>query len=99
MIQKIHKHSKSLDSMDIPEPIGDKTGGDYDTIFANTYVDMGKVDTVGFDYDYAGIDKLMKGGKCTDLPEPLSPAKMDTDILHELNDAFPSKPTTISVWL
>ena len=52
LIQKIHKHSKSLDSMDIPEPIGDKTGGDYDTIFANTYVDMGKVDTVGFDYDY-----------------------------------------------
>jgi hypothetical protein len=52
LIQKMHKHSKRLDAMDIPELMGGKTGGDYDTIFANAYVDLGKVDTVGFDYDY-----------------------------------------------
>jgi hypothetical protein len=52
LIQKMHKYSKKLDAIDIPELMGGKTGGDYDTIFANTYVDLGKVDTVGFDYDY-----------------------------------------------
>lgn len=52
LIQKMHKHSKRLDAIDIPELMVGKTGGDYDTIFANSYVDMGKVDTVGFDYDY-----------------------------------------------
>jgi hypothetical protein len=52
LIQKMHKHSKRLDAIDVPDLMGGKTGGDYDTIFANTYVDMGKIDTVGFDYDY-----------------------------------------------
>ena len=30
----------------------DNTGPCHERVFANSYVDLGKVDTVGFDYDY-----------------------------------------------
>ena len=54
LIRNMHKHSKKID----PQAKNRKSGsqredvGSYDAIFANTYVDLGKVDTVGFDYDY-----------------------------------------------
>ena len=51
LIRSMHKHSKKIDHNNVYRPTK-KTGGAHDTIFANTYVDLGKVDTVGFDYDY-----------------------------------------------
>lgn len=51
LLQNMHEHSKAVDSKTVKRsmtPIGKSN----DTIYANTYVDMGKVDTIGFDYDY-----------------------------------------------
>lgn len=68
LIKNMHKHSKHVDATTTRGPKarqqsysqvhddGDSdeysSASDYDAIFANTYVDLGKVDTVGFDYDY-----------------------------------------------
>lgn len=50
----MHKHSKTVDPVDKAKGIKatSKTGGPHDAIFANTYVDLGQVETIGFDYDY-----------------------------------------------
>lgn len=51
LIQNMHLHSKKIDPKTNRESSSQRDGS-YDAIFANTYVDLGKVDTVGFDYDY-----------------------------------------------
>jgi hypothetical protein len=52
LIQSMHTHTKKVDRKAVKESSTMKTSGAHDAIFANTYVDLGKVDTVGFDYDY-----------------------------------------------
>lgn len=54
LIKNMHKHSKKVDFREKAQWIHAKSGdgGPDDAIFANTYVDLGQVDTVGFDYDY-----------------------------------------------
>jgi len=53
LIQNMHRYSKHVDleSKRKPKEPSDEAET-FDAIFANTYVDLGKVDTVGFDYDY-----------------------------------------------
>lgn len=64
LIRNMHKHSKKVEPK--KKLKGTKVrddGGPYDAIFANTYVDLGKVDTVGFDYDYTLVtytDELLE---------------------------------------
>lgn len=51
LMRSMHKHSKKFGNEEVK--IDDqKLGAGHDAIFSNTYVDLGKVDTVGFDYDY-----------------------------------------------
>lgn len=56
LIQNMHKHSKNIDpreeAKNMKQQGGSEEGGAYDAIFANTYVDLGQVETIGFDYDY-----------------------------------------------
>jgi hypothetical protein len=52
LLRAMHKHSMAVDSKDVKRSMTPTTNAHYDKIFANTYVDLGKVDTVGFDYDY-----------------------------------------------
>jgi len=51
LIRSMHEHSKSFE-LKGRITTEKSEGSAHDAIFANTYVDMGKVDTVGFDYDY-----------------------------------------------
>ena len=51
LIKKMHRHSRKIDPTTKNRNGGPSRGHD-DAIFANTYVDLGKVDAVGFDYDY-----------------------------------------------
>ena len=63
LIRKMHKHSKKVEEIKKSVSSGRGSGGAHDTIFANTYVDLGKVDTVGFDYDYTLVtytDELLE---------------------------------------
>lgn len=71
-IQTMHMDSKVVDAKNVkrsmtPTADTDPDDGDAmsqrDAIFANTYVDLGKVDTVGFDYDYTLVhytDELLE---------------------------------------
>jgi hypothetical protein len=73
-IRTMHKDSKAVDPKSVKRSmtpkVDVKVGGDgahamdqQDAIFANTYVDLGKVDTVGFDYDYTLVhytDELLE---------------------------------------
>jgi HAD superfamily 5'-nucleotidase-like hydrolase len=52
LIRKMHKHTKNVDEEKTLSRSTKMTGSEHDAIYANTYVDLGKVDTVGFDYDY-----------------------------------------------
>ena len=56
LIRNMHRHSKRIDPKqrirERRKQQSPRDGSSYDAIFANTYVDLGKVDTVGFDYDY-----------------------------------------------
>jgi hypothetical protein len=52
LIKSMHVHSKKVDPKKNRKDSQLERGESYDAIFANTYVDLGKVDTVGFDYDY-----------------------------------------------
>ena len=52
LLRTMHKHSKHVDQKDVKRSMTPTSNSHYDKIFANTYVDLGKVDTVGFDYDY-----------------------------------------------
>jgi hypothetical protein len=62
LLRSVHTHSKKVDVKNIQRS-SPGTGGAHDAIFANTYVDLGKVDTVGFDYDYTLVtytDELLE---------------------------------------
>ena len=50
----MHADDMSADTGALPVANDDEPVADYghDRVFSNTYVDLGKVDTVGFDYDY-----------------------------------------------
>ena len=50
----MHADDMSADTGALPVANDDEPIADYghDRVFSNTYVDLGKVDTVGFDYDY-----------------------------------------------
>jgi len=50
-LQNLHQDSKKVDPRTNQRNMS-PMGNANDSIFANTYVDMGAVDTVGFDYDY-----------------------------------------------
>jgi hypothetical protein len=51
LIRNMHKHSEQIGNR--KSSVSNKNeGGFHDLIFANSYVDLGKVDTIGFDYDY-----------------------------------------------
>jgi hypothetical protein len=52
LLRTMHKHSRHVDQKDVKRSMTPTSNSHYDKIFANTYVDLGKVDTVGFDYDY-----------------------------------------------
>lgn len=64
LIRNMHKHSKKVEPRKKVKGAKDREdGGPHDSIFANTYVDLGKVDTVGFDYDYTLVtytDELLE---------------------------------------
>jgi HAD superfamily 5'-nucleotidase-like hydrolase len=50
LVRKMHIHTKSVrKNLSRSTKL---TGSEHDAIYANTYVDLGRVDTVGFDYDY-----------------------------------------------
>jgi hypothetical protein len=48
LIRSMHTHSKKVDVKNPQPSLPKKEGGAHDAIFANTYVDLGKVATVGF---------------------------------------------------
>lgn len=52
-LRGLHHHSLHQERT-APSTMGesDLTGGGHETIFANSYTDLGKIDIVGFDYDY-----------------------------------------------
>lgn len=63
LIRNMHKHSKKIEPRKKKATKVRHEGGAHDAIFANTYVDLGKVDTVGFDYDYTLVtytDELLE---------------------------------------
>jgi hypothetical protein len=51
LVQNLHQDSKMVDPTTTKRSMS-PTLNSHDSIFANTYVDLGNVDTVGFDYDY-----------------------------------------------
>lgn len=51
LIRGMHKHTKHVDKKTVSRSTM-MTESEHDAIYANTYVDLGRVDTVGFDYDY-----------------------------------------------
>ena len=51
-LKALHAHSKVVESTKLFTMSDDNTGPCHERVFANSYVDLGKVDTVGFDYDY-----------------------------------------------
>ena len=51
LLQNLHQDSKMVDPTTTKRSISPMSNA-HDSIFANTYVDLGNVDTVGFDYDY-----------------------------------------------
>lgn len=52
LVQNLHQDSKMVDPTTIKRSMSPMANKHADSIFANTYVDLGNVDTVGFDYDY-----------------------------------------------
>eukprot|EP00339_Tiarina_fusa_P026020 CAMPEP_0117004272 /NCGR_PEP_ID=MMETSP0472-20121206/5305_1 /TAXON_ID=693140 ORGANISM="Tiarina fusus, Strain LIS" /NCGR_SAMPLE_ID=MMETSP0472 /ASSEMBLY_ACC=CAM_ASM_000603 /LENGTH=603 /DNA_ID=CAMNT_0004705181 /DNA_START=61 /DNA_END=1873 /DNA_ORIENTATION=+ len=63
LLRSLHTHSKKVDTKNFQRSSQQGTGGAHDAIFSNTYVDLGKVDTVGFDYDYTLVtytDELLE---------------------------------------
>ena len=52
-LKGLHQHSLKMEAT-APYTMGesDLTGGGHEIIFANSYTDLGKIDIVGFDYDY-----------------------------------------------
>lgn len=51
LLKSMHTHSKKLDLRQQVEA-AKKAGNENEQVFANSYVDLGKIDTVGFDFDY-----------------------------------------------
>lgn len=51
-LKALHKHAHIVESTRLITMQDDNTGPCHERVFANSYVDLGKVDTVGFDYDY-----------------------------------------------
>jgi len=51
LLQNLHQDSKMVDPTTTKRSMTPMSNA-HDSIFANTYVDLGNVDTVGFDYDY-----------------------------------------------
>jgi len=52
LVRNLHQYSKKIDPKDTKRSMSPRVNSHCDSIFANTYVDLGNVDTVGFDYDY-----------------------------------------------
>lgn len=50
VLTALHRHSKMISAHKTLE--AKEAGLNHELIFANNYVDLGKIDTVGFDYDY-----------------------------------------------
>lgn len=51
--QLLHNFHKAAEKLKLDEVKADKESGEREeSIFANNYVDLGKIDTIGFDYDY-----------------------------------------------
>lgn len=52
-LEALHKHSQAMSNdMRLVTMQDDNTGPAHERVFANSYVDLGKVETIGFDYDY-----------------------------------------------
>lgn len=51
MVKNLHQDSKAIDPTTTKRSMSPMINS-HDSIYANTYVDLGAVDTVGFDYDY-----------------------------------------------
>jgi HAD superfamily 5'-nucleotidase-like hydrolase len=53
-LRGLHQYSLDLEESGAPKTMGesDLTGGGHETVFANSYVDLGKINIVGFDFDY-----------------------------------------------
>ena len=49
-IRQLHKHSRQIQQKTIEA--AKEAGREHERVYANNYVDLGKVDTVGFDFDY-----------------------------------------------
>jgi hypothetical protein len=50
-LKALHRHSQKLVT-NLKTMSDDNTGPCHEKVFCNSYVDLGKVETVGFDYDY-----------------------------------------------
>lgn len=54
-LRSLYHHSMELGQDDTePHTMGESTmtGGSHEKVFANSYVDFGRIDTIGFDFDY-----------------------------------------------
>ena len=51
LVKNLHQNSKAIDPTTTKRSMSPMINS-HDSIYANTYVDLGAVDTVGFDYDY-----------------------------------------------
>lgn len=53
VLRKLHAHAKNVDKTDAADSKAcDRHGLHDERIYANAYVDLAKVNVVGFDYDY-----------------------------------------------
>jgi len=52
LVENLHQDSKAIDPKSTRSRTMSPMANSHDSIFANTYVDLSRIDTVGFDYDY-----------------------------------------------
>jgi FMN phosphatase YigB (HAD superfamily) len=62
ILRKLHKHSKSIHNYQHIQK-AKEAGQLHETIYAQSYVDLGKIDVIGFDFDYTLVtytDELLE---------------------------------------
>jgi len=62
-MKSLHEHSQKLGMHEFGAEFTEEKSVAHDKVFSNNYVDLGKVDTVGFDYDYTLVtytDELLE---------------------------------------
>jgi HAD superfamily 5'-nucleotidase-like hydrolase len=54
MLRKLHKRSKHISTLDNRQVLSSAKNAalEHEVVYANSYVDLGKIDIIGFDFDY-----------------------------------------------